>query len=74
MIKEADKNGNAVSEDISNKVLFVTLILIICCLFSVLSKAKIPEYGLKTIFYALGVYVAVKMLNLIGKFINQSTK
>lgn len=74
MIKEADKNGNAVSEDISNKVFFVTLILIICGLFSVLSKVKISEYGLKIIFYALGVYAAVKMLNLIGKFINQSAK
>ena len=74
MIKEADNNENAVSEDISNKLFFVTMILIICALLSVLSKVEIPEHLLKIICYALGIYAAVKMLNLIGKLVNQSTK
>ena len=74
MIKEADKNENAVSEDISNKLFFVTMILIICALLSVLSKVGIPEHLLKIICYTLGIYASVKMLNLIGKLINQSTK
>ena len=71
MIKEADKNEIVSSEYIANKAILSMFIIVIGCVICVLYKTGIPDHSLKIILYALGIYASVKILNLIGKLINQ---
>ena len=74
MIKEADENESVSSEYIANKAMLMMFIIVIGCVISVLYKTGIPDHLLKIILYTLGIYVSVRILNLIGKLINQSTE
>lgn len=73
MIKEAD-DKETVSSDISNLLEWVWLFCIIFLISVFLRNITISEFLLKIICYSIAIGVSIKMLNLIGKLINSSTK
>lgn len=73
MIKEAD-DKETVSSDISNLLEWVWLFCMIFLVSVFLRNITISEFLLKIICYSIAIGVSIKMLNLIGKLINSSTK
>lgn len=73
MIKEAD-DKETVSSDISNVLGGLFLFYMIAIVSVVLYNITIPAPLLKIICYAIAIGISLKMINLVGKFINSSTK
>ena len=73
MLKEAD-NRETICDDILNILGGLWLFCIIFLISVFLRNITISEFLLKIICYSIAIGVSIKMLNLIGKLINSSTK
>jgi hypothetical protein len=73
MIKEAD-DKETVSGDISNVLGGLFLFYMIAIVAVILYNITIPESILKIICYSVAICISLKIVNVVGKLVNSSTK